>query len=62
MRRLEKQLQCFSLVHIQNEERELCCASLQFMFDRPYNRTLEAEADKVGLQLAAKVTTACLFY
>ncbi|XP_019356770.1 PREDICTED: metalloendopeptidase OMA1, mitochondrial isoform X3 [Gavialis gangeticus] len=25
-----------------------------FMFDRPYSRTLEAEADKVGLQLAAK--------
>ncbi|KAF6345238.1 OMA1 zinc metallopeptidase [Rhinolophus ferrumequinum] len=24
------------------------------MFDRPYSRTLEAEADKVGLQLAAK--------
>ncbi|NP_001406054.1 metalloendopeptidase OMA1, mitochondrial isoform i precursor [Mus musculus] len=26
-----------------------------YMFDRPYSRTLEAEADKVGLQLAAKV-------
>uniref|UniRef100_A0A663M2R5 Metalloendopeptidase OMA1, mitochondrial n=1 Tax=Athene cunicularia TaxID=194338 RepID=A0A663M2R5_ATHCN len=26
----------------------------EFMFDRPYSRTLEAEADKVGLQLAAK--------
>lgn len=26
----------------------------EFMFDRPYGRTLEAEADKVGLQLAAK--------
>ncbi|XP_030428092.1 metalloendopeptidase OMA1, mitochondrial isoform X3 [Gopherus evgoodei] len=26
----------------------------EFMFDRPYNRTLEAEADKVGLQFAAK--------
>ncbi|XP_019387061.1 PREDICTED: metalloendopeptidase OMA1, mitochondrial isoform X3 [Crocodylus porosus] len=25
-----------------------------FMFDRPYSRTLEAEADRVGLQLAAK--------
>uniref|UniRef100_A0A803VFJ2 Metalloendopeptidase OMA1, mitochondrial n=1 Tax=Ficedula albicollis TaxID=59894 RepID=A0A803VFJ2_FICAL len=25
-----------------------------FMFDRPYSRTLEAEADKVGLQFAAK--------
>ncbi|NP_001406045.1 metalloendopeptidase OMA1, mitochondrial isoform b precursor [Mus musculus] len=25
-----------------------------YMFDRPYSRTLEAEADKVGLQLAAK--------
>lgn len=25
------------------------------MFDRPYSRTLEAEADKIGLQLAAKV-------
>lgn len=25
------------------------------MFDRPYSRTLEAEADEVGLQLAAKV-------
>ncbi|KAM9110474.1 metalloendopeptidase OMA1, mitochondrial isoform 4-T6 [Megaptera novaeangliae] len=25
-----------------------------FMFDRPYSRTLEAEADKIGLQLAAK--------
>ena len=26
----------------------------EYMFDRPYSRTLEAEADKVGLQLAAK--------
>lgn len=26
----------------------------EFMFHRPYNRTLEAEADKIGLQLAAK--------
>lgn len=26
------------------------------MFDRPYNRKLEIEADEVGLQLAAKVT------
>uniref|UniRef100_A0A8C3YJI8 Metalloendopeptidase OMA1, mitochondrial n=1 Tax=Catagonus wagneri TaxID=51154 RepID=A0A8C3YJI8_9CETA len=26
----------------------------EFMFDRPYSRTLEAEADKIGLQLAAK--------
>ncbi|XP_019387060.1 PREDICTED: metalloendopeptidase OMA1, mitochondrial isoform X2 [Crocodylus porosus] len=26
----------------------------EFMFDRPYSRTLEAEADRVGLQLAAK--------
>ncbi|XP_043409088.1 metalloendopeptidase OMA1, mitochondrial isoform X1 [Chelonia mydas] len=26
----------------------------EFLFDRPYNRTLEAEADKVGLQFAAK--------
>ncbi|KAM9186832.1 metalloendopeptidase OMA1, mitochondrial [Mergus octosetaceus] len=26
----------------------------EFMFDRPYSRTLEAEADKVGLQFAAK--------
>ncbi|XP_040263285.1 metalloendopeptidase OMA1, mitochondrial [Bufo bufo] len=26
----------------------------EFLFDRPYNRTLEAEADKVGLELAAK--------
>ncbi|XP_029474222.1 metalloendopeptidase OMA1, mitochondrial isoform X2 [Rhinatrema bivittatum] len=26
----------------------------EFMFCRPYSRTLEAEADKVGLQLAAK--------
>ncbi|XP_006025798.1 metalloendopeptidase OMA1, mitochondrial isoform X1 [Alligator sinensis] len=26
----------------------------EFIFDRPYSRTLEAEADKVGLQLAAK--------
>ncbi|MGH0127169.1 UNVERIFIED_CONTAM: hypothetical protein FKN15_071578 [Acipenser sinensis] len=26
----------------------------QFMFDRPYSRKLEAEADKVGLQMAAK--------
>ncbi|XP_065784968.1 metalloendopeptidase OMA1, mitochondrial isoform X3 [Muntiacus reevesi] len=25
-----------------------------FLFDRPYSRTLEAEADKIGLQLAAK--------
>uniref|UniRef100_A0A8D0HJX3 Metalloendopeptidase OMA1, mitochondrial n=1 Tax=Sphenodon punctatus TaxID=8508 RepID=A0A8D0HJX3_SPHPU len=25
-----------------------------FMFDKPYSRTLEAEADKVGLQLVAK--------
>lgn len=31
------------------------------MFDRPYSRTLEVEADQVGLQLAAKVggTRAC---
>lgn len=27
----------------------------QLMFSRPYSRKLEAEADKVGLQLAAKV-------
>ncbi|XP_030626578.1 metalloendopeptidase OMA1, mitochondrial [Chanos chanos] len=27
---------------------------VQFMFDRPYSRKLEAEADQVGLQLAAK--------
>ncbi|KFQ22020.1 hypothetical protein N331_12622, partial [Merops nubicus] len=26
----------------------------EFMFDRPYSRTLEAEADEVGLQFAAK--------
>ncbi|CDQ92793.1 unnamed protein product, partial [Oncorhynchus mykiss] len=26
----------------------------QFLFDRPYSRKLEAEADQVGLQLAAK--------
>ncbi|NWX16701.1 OMA1 Metalloendopeptidase, partial [Aegotheles bennettii] len=26
----------------------------EFMFNRPYSRTLEAEADKVGLQFAAK--------
>ncbi|KAJ1170437.1 hypothetical protein NDU88_002314 [Pleurodeles waltl] len=26
----------------------------EFMFDKPYGRALEAEADKVGLQLAAK--------
>ncbi|XP_024908462.1 metalloendopeptidase OMA1, mitochondrial isoform X3 [Cynoglossus semilaevis] len=26
----------------------------QFMFNRPYSRKLEAEADKIGLQLAAK--------
>ncbi|XP_053099078.1 metalloendopeptidase OMA1, mitochondrial isoform X2 [Hemicordylus capensis] len=26
----------------------------ELLFDRPYNRTLEAEADKVGLQFAAK--------
>ncbi|XP_048207376.1 metalloendopeptidase OMA1, mitochondrial isoform X2 [Perognathus longimembris pacificus] len=26
----------------------------EFMFDRPYSRTLESEADKIGLQLAAK--------
>ncbi|XP_009697882.1 PREDICTED: metalloendopeptidase OMA1, mitochondrial [Cariama cristata] len=26
----------------------------EFVFDRPYSRTLEAEADKVGLQFAAK--------
>ncbi|XP_077641457.1 metalloendopeptidase OMA1, mitochondrial isoform X2 [Lonchura striata] len=26
----------------------------EYMFDRPYSRTLEAEADKVGLQFAAK--------
>lgn len=25
------------------------------MFKRPYSRTLEAEADKIGLQLVAKV-------
>ncbi|XP_044920534.1 metalloendopeptidase OMA1, mitochondrial isoform X2 [Mustela putorius furo] len=27
----------------------------EYMFDRPYSRTLEAEADKIGLQLAAKM-------
>ncbi|XP_014024798.1 metalloendopeptidase OMA1, mitochondrial isoform X4 [Salmo salar] len=27
---------------------------IQFLFDRPYSRKLEAEADQVGLQLAAK--------
>ncbi|XP_006862568.1 PREDICTED: metalloendopeptidase OMA1, mitochondrial [Chrysochloris asiatica] len=26
----------------------------EYMFNRPYSRTLEAEADKIGLQLAAK--------
>ncbi|XP_057640583.1 metalloendopeptidase OMA1, mitochondrial [Chionomys nivalis] len=26
----------------------------EYVFDRPYSRTLEAEADKIGLQLAAK--------
>uniref|UniRef100_A0A8C8ZDI4 Metalloendopeptidase OMA1, mitochondrial n=1 Tax=Prolemur simus TaxID=1328070 RepID=A0A8C8ZDI4_PROSS len=26
----------------------------EYMFDRPYSRTLEAEADKIGLQFAAK--------
>ncbi|XP_045147887.1 metalloendopeptidase OMA1, mitochondrial isoform X2 [Echinops telfairi] len=26
----------------------------EYMFDRPYSRTLEAEADRIGLQLAAK--------
>ncbi|XP_004642648.1 metalloendopeptidase OMA1, mitochondrial [Octodon degus] len=26
----------------------------EYMFDRPYSRTLETEADKIGLQLAAK--------
>ncbi|XP_006879797.1 PREDICTED: metalloendopeptidase OMA1, mitochondrial [Elephantulus edwardii] len=26
----------------------------EFMFNRPYNRTLEVEADKIGLQFAAK--------
>ncbi|XP_058408511.1 metalloendopeptidase OMA1, mitochondrial isoform X1 [Diceros bicornis minor] len=26
----------------------------EYIFDRPYSRTLEAEADKIGLQLAAK--------
>lgn len=26
----------------------------EFIFDRPYSRTLEAEADKIGLELAAK--------
>ncbi|XP_008829247.1 metalloendopeptidase OMA1, mitochondrial [Nannospalax galili] len=26
----------------------------EFMFDRPYSRTLEVEADEIGLQLAAK--------
>nr|XP_026646336.1 metalloendopeptidase OMA1, mitochondrial [Zonotrichia albicollis]XP_026646337.1 metalloendopeptidase OMA1, mitochondrial [Zonotrichia albicollis] len=34
----------------------------EFIFDRPYSRTLEAEADKVGLQFAAKVTTTDWFY
>lgn len=49
-------------VHIPNQGIELWCVSLQFMFDRPYSRTLEAEADKVGLQFAAKVTTTDWFY
>ncbi|GAB1288686.1 Metalloendopeptidase OMA1, mitochondrial [Apodemus speciosus] len=31
----------------------------KYMFDRPYSRTLEAEADKIGLQLAAKRLGRC---
>lgn len=29
----------------------------QLMLSRPYSRKLEAEADKIGLQLAAKVSS-----
>ena len=32
------------------------------MFSRPYSRKLEAEADKVGLQLAAKVLSYPVYY
>ncbi|KAK7830599.1 hypothetical protein U0070_018324 [Myodes glareolus] len=33
----------------------------EYVFDRPYSRTLEAEADKIGLQLAAKFTNPHLY-
>ncbi|XP_056388927.1 metalloendopeptidase OMA1, mitochondrial isoform X2 [Hyla sarda] len=33
----------------------------EFLFERPYSRTLEAEADKVGLELAAKSSRSLLF-
>ncbi|XP_054940566.1 metalloendopeptidase OMA1, mitochondrial isoform X3 [Physeter macrocephalus] len=33
----------------------------EFMFDRPYSRTLEAEADKIGLQLAAKLLATTIY-
>lgn len=32
------------------------------MFNHPYSRKLEAEADQVGLHLAAKVTLLSLFH
>lgn len=32
------------------------------MFSRPYSRKLEAEADQVGLQLAAKVSIFLMWY
>lgn len=34
----------------------VCLFLHQLMFSRPYSRRLEAEADQVGLQLAAKVS------
>lgn len=34
----------------------ICLFLHQLMFSRPYSRRLEAEADHVGLQLAAKVS------
>lgn len=34
----------------------------QLMFSRPYSRKLEAEADQVGLQLAAKVSSSPVCY
>lgn len=46
-------------LHVAIPEVALMSAGLflhQLMFSRPYSRRLEAEADQVGLQLAAKVS------
>ncbi|NXA48346.1 OMA1 Metalloendopeptidase, partial [Nothocercus julius] len=47
-------LQCYLVCICPKPRNTVLMCSFQFIFDRPYSRTLEAEADKVGLQFAAK--------